>query len=91
MVDYTGHLTGVVHSIFVENSRPKIAKNKKTDILRCKLWTQSKHVKIYENLLSSLKEALVSIKPGPRHLLFILIRPIRWHFCDGIKLSDSCR
>ena len=76
---------------FVENSRPTSAKIKTTDILRCKLWTQSKHVKSNDNLRISLNEALFSIKPGDRPLFFILIRPISWHFCDRIKLSDSCR
>ena len=43
---------------FVENSRPTSAKIKTTDNLRCKLLTQSKHVKIYNNLRISLNEAL---------------------------------
>ena len=60
---------------FVENSRPMSAKTKTTDVLRCKLRTQSRHVKNYENLRISLNEALFSIKPGARPL-FILIRPI---------------
>ena len=76
---------------FVKNSRPANAKIKTTDILRCKHWTQSKHVEINDNLRISFNEALFSIKPGDRPLFFILIRPISWHFCDGIKLSDSCR
>ena len=71
---------------FVENSRPTSAKIKTTDILRCDLKTQSKHIKIYDNLRISLNEALFSIEPGARPLFFILIRTIRWHFCDGIKL-----
>ena len=76
---------------FFENPGPTSVKIKKNDILRCKLWTQSKHVKIYDNLRISLTEALFSIKLGTRPLFFILIRPVSWHFCDGIKLSDSCR
>ena len=76
---------------FVENSRPTSAKIKTTDILRCKLWTRSKHIKINDNLRISLNEALFSIKPGDRSLFFIFIRPISWHFCDGIMLWDSCR
>ena len=63
-------MTGVVHSFFVENSRPTNAKNKTTDILRYKLWTQSKHVRIYDNLQISINEALFSIQPGAR--LFFL-------------------
>ena len=39
---------------FVVNSHPTSAKIKTTDILTCKLCTQSKHVKIYENLRISL-------------------------------------
>ena len=74
---------------FVENSRPTSAKIKTNDTLRCKQCAQSKHVKIYDNLRISLNEALFSIKPGARPLFFIVIRPISWHFCDGIKLSDS--
>ena len=74
MVDYTGHfMTGTQY--FVENSRPTSAKIKTTDILRCKLWTQSKHVKIYDNLRISLNEALFSIMPGARPLL---INRSRW-------------
>ena len=76
---------------FVENSRPTSAKIKATNILRCKLWTQSKHVKHYDNLRISLNEALFSIKPGTRPLFFILIRAKSLHYCDGIKLSDRCR
>ena len=67
---------------FVENSHPKSAKIKTTDILRCKHWTQSKHVKIYDNLRISLNETLFSIKTGARPLFVILIRPVRWHFCE---------
>ena len=67
---------------FVENSHPMCAKNKTTDILRCKPWTQSKHVKIYDNLRISLNETLFSIKTGARPLFFILIRPVSWHFCE---------
>ena len=85
-------MAGVVHcDNFVETSRPTSANMKTTDILRCKVWTQSKHVKINDNLRISLNEALFSIKPGARPLFFILIRPISWHFCDGIKFLDSCR
>ena len=83
-------MTGVVHSILLK-TRPTSAKNKTTVILRCKLWTHSKHVKIFDNLRSNLNEAMFSIKPSARPLFVILIRPISWHFCDGIKLSDSCR
>ena len=32
-----------------------------------------------------------SMEPTARSLYFILIRPKRWHFCDKIKLADSCR
>ena len=93
MVDYTGHfMTGVVHSILSKtlDSCPTSAKIKTTNILRCKLWTLSKQVKIYNNLRISLDEALFSVNPGVRPLFFILIRPISWHFCDGLKLSDNC-
>ena len=66
MVDYTGHfMTCVVHSILSKNPRPTSAKKMKIiDILRCKFWTQSKHVKIYDKLRISLNEASFSIKPG---------------------------
>ena len=76
---------------FVENSRPTSAKIKTTYISGCKLWNKSKHVKINENLRICLNEALFSIKPGARFLFFILILLISWHFCDGKKLSVSCR
>ena len=35
--------------------------------------------------------AKFSIEPTARPLYFILIQPKRWHFCDKIKLLDSCR
>ena len=76
---------------FVENSRSTSAKFKTTDIVICKLWTQSKHVKLFDNLRTSLNETMFSIRPGARPLFFILTRPISRHFCDGIKLSDSCQ
>ena len=76
---------------FVKNSRPTSAKIKTTAILGCKLRTQSKHVKIYDTLRISFNESSFSIKSVTRTLVFILIRSMFWHFCDGIKLSDSCR
>ena len=76
---------------FVVNPCQTSAKIKTTDILRCKLWTRSKQVKIYDDIRISLNEALFSIKPGAQPLSFILTRPLSWHFCDGIQLSDSCR
>ena len=39
----------------------------------------------------SLSEAPFSIEPTARPLYFILIQPKRWHFCDKVKLADSCR
>ena len=51
----------------------------------------SKHVKLYDKLWISLSEAPFLIKPTARPLYFILIQPKSWHFCDKIKLSESCR
>ena len=62
-----------------------------TDRLWCKLSALSKHVKLYDTLWISLSEAPFSIEPTARPLYFILIQPKRWHFCDKIKLADSCR
>ena len=76
----------IIWQYIVQNSRPTSANIKTTDILRCKLWTQSKHVIIYDNLRIILNEALFSIKPGAWPLFFTLIQPICWHFCDGINL-----
>ena len=67
MVDYSGHLmTGEVQRILSKTLVIKVQKIKTTDILRCKLWTRSKHVKIYDDLRISLNEALFSMKPGAR-------------------------
>ena len=67
-------------------------KNEKlTDMLWCKLSALSKHVKLYDKLWISLSEAPSSIEPTARPPYLILIQPKRWHFCDKIKLSDSCR
>ena len=63
MVDYTGHLmTCLVHSILSKTLVLTVQKKIEiSDILRCKLLTQSKHVEIYDNLRISLNEALFSI------------------------------
>ena len=60
-------------------------------MLWCKRSALSKHVKLYDKLWISLSEAPFLIEPTARPLYFILIQPKRWHFCDKIKLSDSCR
>ena len=65
---------------FVENPRPTSVKMKIIYILRCKLWTQSKHVKIYDNLRISPNQALFSIKPGARPIFFKPIRSISLAF-----------
>ena len=69
----------------------RVQKRKMTDRLWCKLSALSKHVKIYDELWISLSEASFSTEPTARPLDFILLQPKRWHFCDKIKLSDSCR
>ena len=69
----------------------RVQKWKMTDRLCCKLSAPSKHVKLNDKLWISLSEAPFSIEPTARHLYFILIQPKRWHFCDKIKMSDSCR
>ena len=69
----------------------RVQKWKMTDMLWFKLSTPSKHVKLYDKLWISLSEAPFLIEPTARPLYLILIQPKRWHFCDKIKLSDSCR
>ena len=69
----------------------RVQKWKLTDMLWCKLSALSKHVKLYDKLWTSLSEAPFLIEPTARPLYFILIQPKRWHFCDKINLSDSCR
>ena len=69
----------------------RVQKWKMTDRLWCKRSALSKHVKLFDKLWISLSEAPFSIEPSARTLYFILIQPERWHFCDKIKLSDSCR
>ena len=69
----------------------RVQKWKMTDMLWCKLSALSKHVKLYDKLWISLSDAPFLIEPTARSLYFILIQPKRWHFCDEIKLSDSCR
>ena len=69
----------------------RVRKWKMTNWLWCKLSALSKHVKLYDKLWISLSEATFSIEPAARPLYFIPIQPKRWHFCDKIKLSDSCR
>ena len=69
----------------------RVQKWKMTDMLWCKLSALLEHVKLYNKLWISLSEAPFSIEPTTRPLYFILIQPKRWHFCDKIKLSDSCR
>ena len=68
----------------------RVQKWKMTNRLWCKLSAQSKHVKLYDKLWFSLSAVQFSIEPTARSLYFILIQPKRWHFCDKIKLSDSC-
>ena len=69
----------------------RVQKRKMTDMLWCKLSALSKHVKHYDKLWISLSEAPFSVETTARSLYFILIQPKRWHFCDKIKLSHSCR
>ena len=64
-------MTCVVRSIFAEIPRPAMAKIRVTNILRCKLWAQSKHVKINDELLTSLNEAMFLIKLTSLHPNFI--------------------
>ena len=64
---------------------------KMADMLWCKLSALSKHVKLYDKLWFSLSEAPFPIEPTARPLYFLRIQPKRWHFCDEIKLSESCR
>ena len=69
----------------------QVQKWKMSDRLWCKLSALSKHVKFYNELWISLSEAPISIEPTAWPLYFILKQPKCWHFCDNIKLSDSCR
>ena len=69
----------------------RVQKWKIIDRLWCKLSALLKHVKLYDKLWISLSEAPFLIKPTARPLYFILIQPKYWHFCDEIKLLDSCR
>ena len=69
----------------------RVQKWKMSDMLWCKLSALSKHVKLYDKLWISLSEAPFSIEPTAQPLYFILIQRKLWHFCDKIKLSDSCR
>ena len=92
MVDNTGHfMTYVILSILSIFLVIRVQKWKMTDRLWCKLLALSKHVKLYNKLWIILSEAQFSIEPTARPLYFILIQPKRWHFCDTIKLSNSCR
>ena len=92
MVDYTGHFITYVKLSFCRFFLVlRVQKWKMTDILGCKLSALSKHVKLYDKFWISLSEAPFPIEPTARPLYFILIQPKRWHFCDKIKLSDSCR
>ena len=68
-----------------------VQKGKMADMLWCKLSALSKHGKPYDKLWISLSEAPFLIEPTARPLYFIFIQPKRWHLCDKIKLSDSCR
>ena len=76
-----------LYSVFVI----RVQKWKMTNRLRCKLSALSKHVKLFDKLWISLSEAPFSIEPTAGPLFFMLIQTKRWHFCDKIKLSDSCR
>ena len=69
----------------------QVQKWKMTDRLLCKLSALSKHAKFYDKLWNSLSEVPFSIEPTAWPLYFILIQLKHWHFCDTIKLSDSCR
>ena len=92
MVDYTGHfMTFVILSFCRFFLVIRVQNWKMTNRLWCKLLALSKHVKRYNKIWISLSEAPFLIGPTDRPLYFILIQPKRWHFCDKIKLSDSCR
>ena len=92
MVDYTGHfMTYVILSFCRFFFVIRVQKWNMTDRLWCKLLALSKHVKLYDKIWISFSEATFSIEPTARPLYFILIQPKRWHLCDKIKLSGSCR
>ena len=89
MMDYTGHFMTYVIHIFCRFFSSSERKNEMTDRLWYKLSALSKHVKLYDKLRISHKEALFSIEPTAQPLYVILIQPKRWHFCDKIKLLDT--
>ena len=69
----------------------RVQKWKMADRLWCILSALSENVKPYDKSWISLSEAPLSIAPQAWPLYFILIQPKHWHFCDKIKLPDSCR
>ena len=77
--------TGIVHSILSKTLFLRVQKLKKNDIFICKLCTQSKHVKIYENLRISLNYA------RSRTPLLYTHTTHKLAFLCGIKLSESCQ
>ena len=92
MVAYTGHFRTYVILSFCQFFSSYECKNEEwLTGCRCKLSALSKHVKLYDKLWFSLSEAPFSIAPTARPLYFVLIQPKCWHFCDKIKLLDSCR
>ena len=91
-VDYTWHFMTYVKLSFLSIFLViRVQKWKMTGLLWWNLSALSKHVKLYDKLWINLSEAPNSIEPTARPLYFIHIQPKRWHFCDQIKLSDSCR
>ena len=91
MVDNSGHLlTYVILSFCLFFLVIRVQKWKMTDRLLCNISALSKHAKLYDKLWISLSEVPFSIEPTVPPLYFILIQPKHWHFCDKIKLSDSC-
>ena len=92
MVDYTGRFrTYVILSFCRCFLVILVQKWRMADRLWCKLSALSKRVKLYDKLWICLREAPFSIESRARPLYFILIKPKCWHFCDKIKLLDSCR
>ena len=92
MVAYTGHFMAYVVLSFCRFFSSYECKNEK--------WPTGCGVnfRLYQNMSNFLKN-YESVSTRPRFWLnlqsdpsfFILIQPKRWHFCDKIKLSDSCR
>ena len=91
MVDYTGHFMAYVILSFCRFFSSYECKNEKWPTGCDVNFLLSKHVKLFDKLWISLSETPVLIEPTARPLNFILVQPKRWHFCDKIKVSDSCR